>query len=181
MSETRNLEERCLSSEQIFEGGLLKAWRDRIELPDGSQSVREYVRHPGASVVIAETQPGVLLFERQFRYPVGQVFIEFPAGKRDQGEDFLACAQRELREETGYRAESWQHLGTMHPCIGYSDERIDIFLARELSYVGQHLDQGEFLEIFEMSLAEAEQAVLDGRITDAKTVTCLFWAAKYLA
>lgn len=176
-----DLNERCLASEQVFDGKLLRVSRDRVLLPDGSESWREFVRHPGASVVIAELRPGVLVFERQFRYPVGRVFLELPAGKLDPGELPLQCAQRELLEETGYVARSWTHLGTLHPCIGYSDEGIEIFLARELELRGQHLDAGEFLEVFEMSLEEAEAAVFDGRITDAKTITCLFWAKRVLA
>lgn len=174
------LAEHCISSKQVFDGALLNAWRDEVRLPDGSTSLREYVKHPGASVIIAELRPGVLIFERQFRYPVGQVFLELPAGKRDPGESPLACAQRELREETGYVASEWQHLGAVHPCIGYSSECIEIFLARGLTQQGQHLDVGEFIEIFEMSLADAEAAVFDGRITDAKTISSLFWAQRFL-
>lgn len=174
------LAESCISSQQVLDGSLLKAWRDEVRLPDGSTSLREYVKHPGASVIIAELRPGVLIFERQFRYPVGQVFIELPAGKIDPGESSIACAQRELREETGYVASEWQHIGAMHPCIGYSSERIEIFLARGLTLEEQHLDAGEFLEVFEMSLADAEAAVFDGRITDAKTITSLFWARRFM-
>jgi ADP-ribose pyrophosphatase len=103
-----------------------------------------------------------------------------PAGKIDEGESLLACAQRELEEETGYVAESWRHLGQMHPCIGYSDERIEIFLATGLSHVGHRWDEGEFLELLTLSLEEAEEAVLAGRITDSKTITALFWAGRVL-
>ena len=120
------------------------------------------------------------MFERQFRYPVGQVFIEMPAGKLDPGDTPLSCAQRELREETGYSAVDWSYVGTLHPCIGYSSERIEIFLARDLIPGQQSLDQGEFLEVFEMSLDVAIRAVLQGEITDAKTIACLFWAQRLL-
>lgn len=175
------LTEICVRSEQVFDGVLLNVHRDTVRLPDGKQGVREYIRHPGAVVVIAQLPDGHLIFERQFRYPCGRVFIELPAGKIDAGEDIERCARRELLEETGYVADSWRHLGVMHPCIGYSDERIEIFLASGLRHEGASLDDGEYLEIFPMSLDEAEAAVLDGRITDAKTVTALFWAAKVLS
>ncbi|MDB5801752.1 MAG: hydrolase [Rhodocyclales bacterium] len=174
------LEEKHVSSEQLVDGKLLKVWRDEVRLPDGSLAMREYVQHPGACIVIAELRPGVLVFERQFRYPVGQVLIELPAGKLDAGEQPLACAQRELLEETGYVARDWQHLGALHPCVAYSSERIELFMARGLEYEGQRLDAGEFLEVFEMSLDEAESAVFDGRITDTKTIAGLFWARRVL-
>jgi ADP-ribose pyrophosphatase len=132
-------------------------------------------------VVIATLDNGRLLFERQFRYPLHRVFLELPAGKIDPGEPILDTARRELREETGYKAKSWRHLGTMHPCIGYSDERIEIFLAQGLAYVGHERDHGEFLEVIELSLTDAVASVRDGEITDAKTVTALFWAEKILS
>lgn len=174
------LTETELDSEAVFEGVLLKVRRDRVRLPDGKTAVREYIRHPGAVVVVASLPDGRLVFERQFRYPLRRSFIELPAGKIDAGEALLACAQRELREETGYAAAEWTHLGVMHPCIGYSDERIEVFLADGLTEVGDALDDGEFLEVFTLSVDEARQAVLDGRITDAKTVTALFLALPHL-
>ena len=174
------LKEHTLESEPVFEGALLKVWRDRVELPDGSRSVREYIRHPGAVVVVALEESGALVFERQFRYPLQRAFLELPAGKIDAGEDILACARRELREETGFAAAHWEYVGVMHPCIGYSDERIEIFLATGLQHVGHAWDDGEFLEITRMPLAEARAAVFDGRITDAKTITALFWAEREL-
>lgn len=175
-----DITESRLDGEEVYSGKLLKVQRDRVALPDGSTTVREYVRHPGACVIIAEIRPGVLIFERQFRYPVRQIFWELPAGKIDPDDSLEGCARRELREETGYSANRWRHLGAMHNCIGYSDERIDIFLAQELVAGPRQLDDGEFLDVFEMTLDEAEAAVLDGRITDAKTITCLFWARRVL-
>lgn len=176
-----DLTETTVSSEPVFSGRLLKAYRDVVRLPNGEQSVREYIKHPGAVVVIAVTERNTLLFERQFRYPLHQDFLELPAGKIDPNEPIEVCARRELREETGYEAAEWQYLGVMHPCIGYSDERIEIFLARKLSHVGQQLDDNEFLDVFEMTLQDAVQAVFDGRLTDAKTITALFWAQRALA
>lgn len=168
------LNEDQLGSERVFDGTLLKVWRDRVRLPDGGESVREFVRHPGAVVVVAQLPDGLVLFERQFRYPLRRAFLELPAGKIDAGEDIFVCAQRELREETGYAAAEWQHVGVMHPCIGYSDERIEIFFATELTYVGHARDEGEFLEILQMDVDAAEAAIHAGEITDAKTITALY-------
>lgn len=170
------LEEIELESEAVFQGRLLDVRRDRVRLPDGNEAVREYIRHPGAVVIVALRPDGKLVLERQYRYPVRRAFLELPAGKIDAGEDILACAKRELREETGYVADEWEYLGVMHPCIGYSDERIEIFLARGLDHVGAALDDEEFLEILALDIPEVERAVLDGRITDGKTIASLFHA-----
>ncbi|MBI1906348.1 MAG: NUDIX hydrolase [Rhodocyclales bacterium] len=175
------LAETELDSECVFEGGFLKVLRDRVRLPDGSVTTREYIRHPGAVVVIALDADGRLIVERQFRYPLRRAFIELPAGKIDPGEDELVCAQRELREETGYVAARWQHLGTMHTCIGYSDERIEVYLARDLTHVGDDLDEGEFLEILRMHPSDMQQAIHAGGITDAKTISALFFGLPHLS
>ncbi len=175
-----HLREVGLDSEEVFGGRLLKVKRDRVSLPDGMVATREYVTHPGAVVMIAELPNGKLLFERQFRYPLHRVFLELPAGKIHPGEDILLTARRELQEETGYVARDWHYLGVIHPCIGYSDERIEIFFARGLSHVGHALDDGEFLEVHELALGEAIEAVRDGRLTDGKTVACLLWAERVL-
>jgi len=177
----RHLHEEQLDSTQVFKGRLLDVRRDRVSLPDGSEGVREYVVHPGAVVVIAVQDDARLLFERQYRYPLRRAFLELPAGKIDPGEDILATAIRELLEETGYSAAEWRHLGVMHPCIGYSDERIEIFLARGLTRESApQLDHGEFLDVLSLSLEEALAAVRSGEITDAKTITALFWAEKVI-
>lgn len=177
MAQDPDLVEHTKTSETVFKGKLLHVKRDEVILPDGAESIREYVVHPGAVVILALLENGKLLFERQFRYPLRRVFIELPAGKIDPGEDILECAKRELLEETGHQAEEWRHLGVMHPCIGYSDERIEIFLARDVKQVSvPQLDHGEFLEVIEIGLDEARAAVLRGEITDAKTITALYWA-----
>jgi len=173
-----HLIESQLSSEEVFSGSLLKVHVDRVRLPDGSQSVREHIVHPGAVVILAALDNGKLLFERQFRYPLGQVFLELPAGKIDPLEHPLDTARRELREETGYKARSWRQIGSMHPCIGYSNECIELFLASGLSFVGGAPEQGEFLEVIELSLSDALLAVRDGEITDGKTIAGLFWGEK---
>jgi len=180
MDDSRFTEE-TLVSDEVFSGQLLHVHRDRVRLPDGHESVREWIAHPGAVVVVALLDNGKLLFERQYRYPLRQVFVELPAGKIDAGEHMLDTARRELREETGYKARTWWHLGTMHPCIGYSNERIEIFLAQSLTYIGHELDDGEILEVIELGIHDALLSVRDGEITDAKTITALLWAEKVLS
>jgi len=163
----------------MYKGKLLEVRLDRVRLPNGHESTREYVVHQGAVVIIALLDSGELLFERQYRYPLHQAFLELPAGKIDPGEEILRTGQRELLEETGYSATEWRYLGVMHPCIGYSNERIEIFLARGLQREsGQQLDHGEFLDVLTLSLEDALDAVRQGQITDAKTITALFWAEK---
>lgn len=174
-----DLLEHTLSSETVYQGRLLNARRDRVRLPNGKESSREYLLHPGAAVIIPLFDNGDTLLERQHRYPLHRDFLELPAGKFDPGETELACAQRELLEETGYTADSWRELATFHPCIGYSDERLVYFLARGLSHEGHARDHDEFLEILRVPMAEALDMVRDGRITDGKTVMGLLWWARY--
>ena len=178
----KNLSETSLSSEQVFCGRLLDVRRDRVRLPDGQEAEREYIKHPGAVVIIPVLDDGRLLFERQYRYAVQQICLELPAGKIDKDELPSHAAVRELREETGYVAARWRYLGLIHPAIGYADERIDIFLAQGLSCVGAaQFDPGEFLELCALSLEEAVAAVGYGELTDAKTISALFWAEKTLS
>lgn len=173
--------EQRVESESVFDGRLLHVRRDTVRLPDGAQATREHVAHPGAVAIIGILDSGDLVFERQYRYPLAREFYELPAGKIDPGEPPLETARRELREETGYSAREWHHLGVIHPVISYSNERIEIFLARGLEFRGASLDDEEFLEVFPLSLDTAMRWVRDGHITDAKTISCLFWAEKVLS
>lgn len=171
------LRETPLDSTLVFQGRLLQVHVDRVRLPDGSEAVREYARHPGAVVILPLLESGELLFERQFRYPLARSFLELPAGKIDPGEAPAETAVRELREETGHVAGVWHHLGVMHPCIGYSNERIEVFLARDLvQESGPQPDPGEFLEILTLDIHAVRAAIRDGRITDAKTITAFCMA-----
>lgn len=176
-----HLKEIQVDSETAYEGHFLKVQRDTVRLPDGKQSKREYIRHPGAVVILPLLDNGLVLLERQFRYPLQQVFIEFPAGKIDPGEDPLACAKRELLEETGYTAEHWEFLCTIHNAIAYSDEHLDIFLARKLTAGERRLDDGEFLETFIASVDDMLDWVRQGKITDVKTVIGAFWLEKIVS
>ena len=176
-----HLREEEVDSQQVFGGKLLDVRRDRVRLPDGRECLREYVRHQGAAVVIGQLEDQRLLFVRQYRYPLRRSFLELPAGKIDPGEDVLTTARRELLEETGYSAGQWRHLGVMHPCVGYSNERIEIFHAAGLEHLAaQSLDSSEFIDVVAVPLDEALGAVRSGSITDAKTITGLFWAEKVL-
>lgn len=181
MDKDDHLIERKLGSQELFKGRLLHAFRDTVSLPDGKESTREYVVHPGAVVVVPMLDDGRLVLERQFRYPVGQVMIEFPAGKLDPGEDVFTCAQRELLEETGYTATEWARAGVLHPVISYSTEFIEVWFARGLSQGRANLDQGEFLEVFTATPGEIMQWSRDGTITDAKTLVCALWLQNVLS
>lgn len=170
-----HLREAKISSETLLTGNFLQAFRDTVQLPDGSQATREYIVHPGAVMVIAERRDGTFVMERQFRYPVRAVMIEFPAGKLDEGEASLACAQRELLEETGYTAREWARAGVLHPVISYSTEFIDIWFARGLSLHQRQLDVGEFLDVFAAPAADLITWCGTGQITDGKTLAGVLW------
>lgn len=171
--------EHTISSERLLDGKLLRVQSDQVRLPDGGESYREYVIHPGAVMVAAFVDDATLVFEHQYRYPVRRHFIELPAGKIDPGESHAETARRELLEETGYAAGHWQHAITMHAGIGYSNEIIELYVARDLSFVGHRRDEGEFLEVFTMTLDEAVAMVGSGEITDTKTALSLLWLDKF--
>ena len=172
------LKETRIDGEVAYDGSFLKVSRDRVSLPNGATTFREYIKHPGAVVVLAILDDGSVLLERQFRYPLGRVFIELPAGKIDPGEATLACAKRELQEETGYTASDWQYVTTIHNAIAYSDEHLDLFLARGLTAGPSKLDEGEFLETFSASLPDMLDMVRNGQISDVKTIIGAFWLEK---
>jgi ADP-ribose pyrophosphatase len=169
-----HLVETGVGSEAVFDGALLHVRKDTVRLPSGRLATREYIVHPGAVLVAPRLPDGRWVVERQFRYPVGRVFLEFPAGKRDPGESALDTGRRELLEETGYTARTWTRLGMLHPGIGYSNEAIELWRADDLEHVGRRLDDDEHLDIHALSGAELLAAFDRGEITDAKTVAALF-------
>jgi len=177
--EPEDFTETQVSSKTVYRGRLLHVLEDQVRLPDGRPAQREYVRHPGAAMMLPFLDAETVLLERQFRYPHRRHFIEIPAGKIDPDEDPLQTARRELREECGYEAADWHHLATIHPCIGYSNERIELYLARELTHVGHARDEGEFIELVPMKFAEALRRVEAGEITDQKTIIGLLWADRF--
>lgn len=175
------LTETCVESKTIHAGSFLTLKRDTVRLPDGKHATREYVQHPGAVMVIPLFDDGRVLMESQYRYPIGKVMTEYPAGKLDPNEGALACAKRELREETGYTAREYVYLTRIHPIISYSTEFIDIFLARGLTAGERKLDDGEFLETFTVDLSQAMEWVRTGKISDVKTIIGTFWLEKALS
>ena len=176
----KDLTEHFVAGGMVFDGNLLKVYRDAVRLPDGSQGEREYIRHPGAVAVVALTEDRKLLLERQYRYPARREFIEIPAGKIDPGEAHFATAKRELLEETGYVAQEWTRLCVLHTAIGYADEAIELYLARKLTLQERKLDAGEFLETFVLPFDDAVAMVRDGRISDVKTVAAILWVKAFL-
>jgi ADP-ribose pyrophosphatase len=176
-SKPSDLTEHFESGGLVFDGQLLKVYRDTVRLPDGTHGTREYIRHPGAVAMVALFEDGTVLLERQYRYPGRREFIEIPAGKLEPGEPHLETAQRELLEETGYVAAEWTRLGVIHTSIGYSDETIELFLARKLTKKEANLDAGEFLEVLKIPFEEAMAMIRDGRITDSKSVIGLLWCS----
>ena len=176
-----HLREHGLDGQVLVKGNFLEVRRDDVRLPDGAVATREYVVHPGAVAIVPLLDDGRLVLERQFRYPVGKVLLEIPAGKIDPGESVLACAQRELLEETGYQAREWARAGVVHNAAAYSTEGIEIWFARGLSAGTQCLDVGEFIELCLMTEAELEQCAATGELSDVKTLIGLMWLQKWRA
>ena len=183
MSDEHLIEHR-VSQQELLRGHFLHAFRDTVLLPNQSLATREYVVHPGAVMVIPllDTPAGLqVVLERQYRYPVAQVMIEFPAGKRDAGEDGWLCAQREMWEETGYTARQWARAGVLHPVIAYSTEVIEIWFAKDLSLGTRQLDAEEFLDVFTATPSDLMTWCREGQVTDAKTLTGALWLQNMLA
>lgn len=174
-----HLMERPLQQQQVYRGHFLDVRRDMVTLPDGDTAGREYIVHPGAVMIVPILDDGSLVLERQCRYPLNRVLLEFPAGKLDPGESRFSCAQRELAEETGYRANAWALAAHLHNAPAYSNEFIEIWFARGLTLGERHLDRGEFLDVCTMSEAELDALACRGELTDAKTLIALLWLQKW--
>ncbi len=168
-----------MSSRLAYDGGFLRMRRDEVRLPDGAPAWREYVEHPGAVMMMAFLDDETILLERQYRYPLRRHFIELPAGKLERDESALETAKRELVEECGYEAAEWWHVATLHPCIGYSDEVIELYGARGLAHVGARLDPGEHLEVFPARLEDLLAWIREGLVTDTKTTFAALWWAQF--
>ena len=174
-----SITEHRISGERVWRGSFLDVRRDLIRQPDGHTATREYIVHPGAVMVVPVLDDGRLVMARQFRYPLGRVLLEFPAGKIDAGESVQACAERELREETGYIATEWAHAGLLHNACAYSTEAIEIWFARGLQAGPRQLDPGELIDLCLLSEPELDALAGRGELTDAKTLIGLQWLQKW--
>ena len=180
-NEKSRLGEVRTRSEEIFDGIVLHVQRDTVRLPNGSEAIREVIRHIGAVCVIPVLENGDVIMERQYRYPLDRIILEIPAGKLDAAnENRLSAIQRELREETGYTADEWTEIGDFHPAPAYSDEYITMYMARKLRKGDRHLDEDEFLDVCTVPLKDLVEDVMAGRISDAKTQVCILKAARLL-
>jgi ADP-ribose pyrophosphatase len=177
----KHLREETLRSDVVFAGKLLEVRRDDVRLPGGAEATREYIVHPGAVMVVPLLDDGRLVIERQWRYPLARAMIEFPAGKIDRGEPPQQCAIRELIEETGYRAAEWARAGILHNAIAYSNEGIEVWFARGLTLGKRKLDQGEFLDVLNITVDELQALAGSGELTDAKTLIGLLWLQNWHA
>ena len=165
-----DLTERTIESKTMFQGRIITVLLDTAGLPDGGTAQREVVLHPGGVAILALDEADNVALVRQYRYPLHGLLLELPAGKLDPGEDHRPAALRELSEETGLEAEEWTYLGYMLASPGFCDEALHMYLARGLRRKEQHLDEDEFLDVVTMSFQQLVDQVMDGSITDAKTI-----------
>ena len=170
-----DLKEDKISSTQIFSGKLIDLYLDNVRLPNGKHSTREWLNHPGAVCLVPILNNGDILLIRQFRYGPREEFIEIPAGKLDKNEEPLKCGLRELEEETGYKSNKLTFLTNIHPAIGFSNEKMWMYLAEELELSEKKLDDDEFLELLPTPLNVALEWVFSGKITDVKTIIGILW------
>ena len=171
------MKEKTLTSQIVYDGKIITVRRDEIELANGRKSFREVVEHSGGVVIVA-LKGDSILFVKQFRYPIKEVIPELPAGKLEKGEDPDNACERELEEETGYRAKHWTSLGYIYTSIGFCDEKLYLYLAQELEFVGEHPDEGEILENYEYKIKDVEEMIQNGKINDAKTICAIHRALK---
>lgn len=174
------LTEKTLDSRREFQGRLLKLDVDTVSLPNGQQAIREVVRHPGGVCVLPLHDDGTVTVVRQFRYPYKEVVTELPAGKLEPGEDPFDAIRRELSEETGCTAGEWHDMGLFYPTPGYTDERLHLYFARKLTFGATHPDEDEFLEGDRVSLDQLVEQVMDGTLTDGKTVALILKVKEFL-
>jgi ADP-ribose pyrophosphatase len=172
--------EKTIDSEEIFDGKVVKLFRDNVELENGYKATREVIRHPGGVCVAAVDEDENIYFVKQFRYPFQTVLTELPAGKLEYGESHRECGIRELKEEIGAEAESFEYMGCLYPTVAYDTEIIHMYLARGLSFGSQHLDDGEFLDVIKMPLKEAYDKVMNNEIRDSKTQLAILKAVHML-
>lgn len=170
-----DLSEKVVESQIRYQGDFLCYRSDTVINPQGRHANRDVIEHPGATCVLAFTDEQTVLLEWQYRHPVGKHLWEIPAGKIDAGEDWLACAQRELLEETGYVADDWRWALSFETAPGFSNEVLHLFIAKQLTYIGHAGIDDEFIDVRPVPLITAQQMIREGKITDAKTLTALLW------
>ena len=173
-----DLTEKKISTEIIYQGRLLDVRKDKVRLPNGKSSTREWINHPGAVCLIPILPDGKIALVKQYRYPVLNHMIELPAGKIDKNESPLECAERELEEEIGYRSNNIKYVTKIHPAVGFANEQMWIYLAEDLEKTTLKLDEDEFLDFFPLRLDKALEMIWNGQITDVKTIIGLLWLDK---
>ena len=171
-----DLAEKTVESKVVYQGKVLSLRLDDVTLPNGKSSKREVVEHAGAVTVVAVTNEQKVLLVKQYRYPVGEVLLELPAGGLNQGEAPLKCAKRELKEETGWEATDWEELPTFYTTPGFTNEKMYLFLAKNLTYTGQNLDEDEFIQVVSVPLDETLNMIQRGEIRDAKSIVGILLA-----